>query len=268
MKNLNNKCFATSAVVHLSLFALLVLGVGFRASDSSIATSKSAKEGAKASTVELVDVPENGEPAPAQPKVPAQPLPAIVPTTPPSSPQAPASVALPSAQAQPAPAHRRPLPNISTIAEDRPAQRSVMTAPRNTTGGSSEARSKAISDLIGSALKAMPSAPGVRINLDGNGGTAKVLYQALVRDAYSRAWSAPALDSQSMSPVSGVKVTIARDGTILSAKLIKPSGNSVMDASVERALRSVTRIEPFEADSADTERTFTINFNLDLRRLE
>ena len=50
-----------------------------------------------------------------------------------------------------------------------------------------------------------------------------------------------------------------------SDELIKPSGNAVMDKSIERTLDNVTFVQPFPPESKDDERTFQIQFNLKSR---
>ena len=58
------------------------------------------------------------------------------------------------------------------------------------------------------------------------------------------------------------RIVVARDGSIISAELVRRSGNPQVDRSVERALRAVTKLPPFPAGSHDEERTFTIQFDL------
>ena len=63
-----------------------------------------------------------------------------------------------------------------------------------------------------------------------------------------------------------VTVTIARDGTVISARILTPSGDAGVDASVQRTLDRVTFIAPFPEGATETERTYTINFNLKAKR--
>ncbi|MBU6410693.1 MAG: energy transducer TonB, partial [Verrucomicrobia bacterium] len=64
-----------------------------------------------------------------------------------------------------------------------------------------------------------------------------------------------------------VTVTIARDGTVVSARIIGPSDDPGVDASVQRTLERVKFIAPFPEGSTEKERTYTINFNLKAKRM-
>jgi outer membrane biosynthesis protein TonB len=59
---------------------------------------------------------------------------------------------------------------------------------------------------------------------------------------------------------------IRRDGTVVEARIVKPSGIRAMDKSVERALE-LKFIAPFPEDAKDSERLFYINFDLKTKRL-
>jgi TonB family protein len=62
-------------------------------------------------------------------------------------------------------------------------------------------------------------------------------------------------------------VTIARDGSIISAELVNPSGGTALENSVQGALRRVTKLPPFPASARDTQRTFVIRFNLQAKEM-
>ena len=70
-----------------------------------------------------------------------------------------------------------------------------------------------------------------------------------------------------MRPITKATVTIASDGTVLSARILKPSGDASVDRSVQRTLDRVTFIAPFPEGAKDKQRTYTINFNLKAKRL-
>src|ERR1019366_8061066 len=59
-----------------------------------------------------------------------------------------------------------------------------------------------------------------------------------------------------------VSVTIANDGTVISARIVTPSGDTKVDASIQRTLERVTYIAPFPKGAVEKERTYIINFNL------
>jgi TonB family protein len=64
-----------------------------------------------------------------------------------------------------------------------------------------------------------------------------------------------------------VTVTIARDGTVISASLTSPSGNAAFDQSIRAALDRVRQVPPFPPGAREDRRTVIINFNLLAKRL-
>jgi TonB family protein len=86
-----------------------------------------------------------------------------------------------------------------------------------------------------------------------------------VKRVYSAAWNVPdgVTDDEATAAVT---VTIARDGTVLSAKIIRRSGNALADASVEATLRRVTIAVPLPDGAKEDERTVTIKFNVKAKR--
>jgi TonB family protein len=98
------------------------------------------------------------------------------------------------------------------------------------------------------------------------GGEAFAGYRDTVFTYYYRAWIQPDNASSGLT-VPEAKVTIARDGSIISAELVQPSGDKPLDRSVERALRAVTKLPPFPASTQETERTYMIRFKLEGKEL-
>jgi TonB family protein len=112
-------------------------------------------------------------------------------------------------------------------------------------------------------------APGTTIEPNpgfGGGGEAYAPYDEAVRSIYWHAWIPPD-DTASDQAIAKATVVIARDGTVLSAHIIKPSGDASVDRSVQQALEHVTFIAPFPEGAKDKERTYTIKFDLKARRL-
>jgi TonB family protein len=101
--------------------------------------------------------------------------------------------------------------------------------------------------------------PGV-----GGGGEVFADYRSVIHSIYWHAWAAPE-NSSSRSTWPVVSIVVARDGTILSQEIVKPSGETILDRSVRRALDSVPHLPPFPAGATDAERTFRIQFSLDLK---
>jgi outer membrane biosynthesis protein TonB len=109
---------------------------------------------------------------------------------------------------------------------------------------------------------------GTKVDVGGDGAKAYAGYALLVQAAYDSAWQVqPDLAVQEF--VVPVEVVIARDGHIVSQRILTRSGNSAMDRSVQRALDKVkaTFHRAFPPETRDDEKTFIINFNLKSRRL-
>lgn len=104
------------------------------------------------------------------------------------------------------------------------------------------------------------------IDTFGPGGEAYANYGLIVRDVYDRAWLVSDALGDEDSTVK-VSVLIARDGTVLSARIIKSSGVPALDKSVQKTLNDVKSIVPFPEGAKDHERRFDINFNLKAKRL-
>ncbi len=126
--------------------------------------------------------------------------------------------------------------------------------------------SKEIASTVKTIGKNLSSATLVDLQ-PGNGtpGEASVNYRDLIASIYYNAWSASA-DLDDNTPVVIARVTIARSGNVISARITRPSGNAAMDRSIENVLQTVTFIEPFPAGSQEQERTVTIKFNLLAKR--
>jgi TonB family protein len=86
-----------------------------------------------------------------------------------------------------------------------------------------------------------------------------------VQSVYERAWIVPdgVTDNDATAVVS---VTIARDGTVVLARIQRSSGNHLVDRSVQAALDRVKFAAPLPDDAKDKERTVTINFNVRAKR--
>ena len=101
--------------------------------------------------------------------------------------------------------------------------------------------------------------------MPGDSSTAAANYAQVVKSIYEQAWTPPD-DTVSDDANIKVRVTIASDGTVISARVIAPSGDASVDTSVRNTLERVQFIAPFPSGSPETERTYIINFNLKSKR--
>lgn len=107
---------------------------------------------------------------------------------------------------------------------------------------------------------------GTSVEQFGPGAEAFVDYAQFVKQKYDEAWIAPGDGSDDSATVQ-VKVTIARNGKVVSAEIVKRSGNVVLDNSIDRVLKRVQFVAPFPEGAKDAERTFKIDFVLKSKRL-
>jgi len=109
-----------------------------------------------------------------------------------------------------------------------------------------------------------------KVEVGGPGGEAYANYGALVQTAYEDAWEAALRfvnDLNDDDAVAVVRVTIARDGRVIGARIVERSGRAAVNSAVQRALDSVKRLPPFPDFINDSERSFKINFNLKAKKL-
>ena len=118
---------------------------------------------------------------------------------------------------------------------------------------------------VGRLSNTLSKDTAVQINPGEDGGEAVANYRDIVASIYTAAWNPPpSLDDDSATVV--VSVTIGRDGHVLHHEVTKSSGNTAMDKSIGNTLDNVTEIVPFPEGSRDTERTYSIKFNLSAKR--
>jgi TonB family protein len=142
------------------------------------------------------------------------------------------------------------------------------TAPKNSAAADNSQQQQRQAQAIRSALRNLKSnlPPGTTIDMPGNSSVAYANYASVVKSIYEQAWVPP--DNANNDEANAkVSVTIASDGTVISAHIVAPSGDAGVDASVQRTLNRVTFIEPFPDGAKEKDRTYIINFNLKTKRL-
>jgi len=98
------------------------------------------------------------------------------------------------------------------------------------------------------------------------GGEAFAGYRDVVFNVYYHAWITPDNAANRLG-TADAKITIARDGSIISAELVRPSDDRALDKSVKRVLREVTKLPAFPASTHDAERTYIVRFSLEAKEL-
>jgi TonB family protein len=154
----------------------------------------------------------------------------------------------------------------------------LVTRPRSTTKQPSSAeleaqaraaakrRSEQFSSAIHSLREGLSSSTTVEMPGLGGGGPTYANFLQAVKSVYTHAWLVPdgVEDDEATATAT---VTIARDGTVISARILQLSGNALVDQSVDTVLRRVTVAAPLPDDSKEDQRTVTIKFNVKARRL-
>jgi len=268
MNRLQKKCTILTAGIHLLLIVILIVGPGFFAPKP-----KADLQILDVIPANLIDAALNSGVRNAQPPppvvqpAPQPPAPQPVVTPPP----APTKVEAPEPRKEivkaltpePKPVEK-PKIQISTQLVTRTAPKnSPKTSPRD----DSQEKARALALAARNAARALKNnfTPATTIDMPGNSSVAYANYAAVVKSVYEPAWVPPD-DAQNDNANVKVTVTIANDGTVISARILTPSGDAGVDSSVQRTLDRVTFIAPFPEGVTEKERTYIINFNLKAKR--
>ncbi len=154
-----------------------------------------------------------------------------------------------------------PAPKVNLELVKRPVTKTSTTTAKPSPAPDN---SKAVNSAL-RALRENLSTP-TTIAPVGNSSAAAANYSATVRAVYEQAWILPD-DMASDQANTKIRVTIASDGTVISARIITRSGDAKLDDSVQRTLDRVQFIAPFPSGSTDKERTYIINFNPQIKRM-
>lgn len=288
MSRLQKKCLIASAGLHLLLGGILFIGPAFLSSEPppdnspilDIIPAKlvdgnfSGGGNPKAKPPPPAPVVPKSEPAPADPEPQPEPVKLRGPAPPQETVKDRVEEKSDPDSLEMKPRKRR-LPQISLKqvvrrndeADKRRAARAAAAAAER----ERYAQQRRLAALIGSTARNLNDdvAPSTGVEAEygpGGGGEAYASYDEAVRSIYWHAWVPPE-DTASNRAVGKASVVIARDGHVVSARLIVPCGDSSVDRSIERTLERVTFIAPFPEGAKDKERTYTIRFDLSAKRL-
>ncbi len=86
----------------------------------------------------------------------------------------------------------------------------------------------------------------------------------MIHDRFRGQWNQPTSVIENRSQfVTTVRIRIERDGRVSSARIIRASGNPVMDQSVQEAITRVQRIQALPDGLGQGAYEININFELD-----
>lgn len=264
MKRLQKKCFLAATGFHLLLLIILLVGPAFLSSrekpdDSPVLDFVPMK------TIDAAlsggGNPHAAPPAPAlrpQPPVPRQVIP-------------PAPRPEPEEKTAPSPERvkrRRELPDVSTeiITRSRPKRSKSSRSVDNSQARIEAQQRAALDHALDNLREGLSSSTEIEIPRGpGGGGPTYANFYEAVKTVYFNAWVVPdgVTDDEATTTAS---VTIARDGSVVNAHIIRRSGNALADQSVEAVLRRVRFVAPLPEDKNESQRTVTIKFNVKARR--
>ena len=289
MNRLQKKCLIATAGLHLLLVLVLLFGSAFFTSHS------------KPDDTQLLDVipanlidaafnsgVKNAPVPPPTPPQPPQPKPVVTPPTPPTppppvpTPPAPTLVQKVEEYFKPEPSKlspdalepvekpSKPAPKKIEISLTPVVRRVPKVSPDTSEADAREAakearqRAKAIAAAAHAIEKNASSA--TTVEMPGTSSVSYANYASVVKSVYERAWRTPD-DAANDEANTRVSVTIGSDGTVISSRILDPSGDAKVDASVQRTLDNVNFVAPFPDGAKETQKTFIINFNLKAKRM-
>jgi protein TonB len=266
MNRLQKKCILATAGIHLLLLVILLVGPAFfeprpKPDDSQVLDVIPAN---------LIDAQftsgvRNAQPPPPTP-VETPPAPQPQPTPPPPKPVEPVPTLTERLETMFKTEPPKPAPEKIQPHKIQPDLKPVVhNAPKNVKDDSAQ-RALALRNAIRSLKKNF--SPSTTVDMPGNSSVAYANYASAVKSIYDQAWAQVPLDTVANEDENvKARITIASDGTVISARIIDSSGDAALDASVQKTLERVTFIAPFPEGTADKQRIYTINFNPQLRKM-
>lgn len=267
MDRLAKKCFIASAVLHATLAVVLVVGPAFLTS-----RQPAPKEIIDFIPSHIIEAnltgggnPNVATPPPPQPVVQPPPQPQPQPPPPPPQPR-------PQPRVQPEP-QPQPQPTPRPI-QLTPVTRNPNLRPPPDTRAQERARAEADArrrqETLNQTISRIRDQTSGRVEIGevrgpGGGGPSYASFEAELRRRYFNGWLAPT-DATMSDAVVQASVTIASDGTVLSARITQGSGDPAVDRSVRRVLDEVTFIAPFPPGAREQQRTYPLSFSLRAKR--
>jgi TonB family protein len=278
MNRLQKKCIIGTVGIHLLLLVILIVGPAFynqqpKTDDTQVLDMIPAN---------LVDAAVNSgvqgaQPPPPRPVTPPQPQQLFAPpkiVQPPTPAPAPEPVRTPSPSllqefkdyfkstpeptVKPDTTEKQPTTQTHTDNIKVDLHKVTKNSVKNTEQDNTAQNQRAINNTVRSLSHNLSSA--TKIDMPGTASAAYANYGDVVISVYHSAWTPP--DGMANDNVTVIfKVTIDRDGTVISAHIVTPSGDPNVDAAVQRMLNRVTFIAPFPEGSDDKQRTYPVEFN-------
>jgi periplasmic protein TonB len=287
MSRLHKKCFIASSSLHLLLALILLTCPAFLAPNPKLSdvqpitffpeilldatfTNPGGSPGSRPPAPTPTPPPPLVRPTPPAPEV--RPAPQREPQKEKTKEVTPPETDVESVEISKEPAKKRPI--VSTVAMKKPSRSKPASKEPSTADSEESQQRETAKRLLGQfdrTLGNIKSGTGSATKIEegygsGASGPSYASYEAWVLTVYDNAWVAPD-DATSEDATVEVSVTIASDGTVVAKRIIKRSGDSAVDASVQRTLDRVNSMRrPFPEGSKDKERTYIIPFNMKTKR--
>ena len=278
MDRLQKKCFIASASVHLLLVLILVIGPAFQSSTDK-AESMPVLDFVPFKTVDALVAPGGGRPdgsvprpAPPEPKPPTPaPPPVVQPIQRPPEPEiAKPTPPAPLESSEPSLEPKKKKIEVSTKQVTRSHDRTAEAKARADAQAKEDAATRRhLADQIGKMADhisgEVAGGTTVELKVPGGGGVPYANFLQAVKSRYANAWVVPdgVTDDEATTVAS---VTIARDGTVISARITRHSSSPEVDRSVQATLDRVKYAAPLPDDAKEDQRTVTINFNVKAKK--
>jgi TonB family protein len=277
MSRLQKKCFAASAGFHLLLLLVLLVGPAFLSSRNNL-DNLPVINFVPFKTVDAMvsggGNPQAQPPPPAPPAPPPSPKPTAAPPVvkPEPAPKETVKEVKPDSDAIEPSKEKKSRIEISTkIVTRNPRDLADAKARAETRDREiAEARRRAAAE-IGQVVSGIKSglSQSTRIDMDfgpGGGGPTYANFNAALKSIYERAWIVPnGIADKDASVI--VSVTIARDGTVISGRITQPSGNALVDRSVQQMLERVKFAVALPEDAPEEQRTVSFKLNVEAKLL-
>jgi len=125
----------------------------------------------------------------------------------------------------------------------------------------------AVGGAANSLAEGRSGSTSIELKGPGGGGVPYANFLQAVKSVYQRTWIVPDGIADDNGTVA-VSVTIARDGTVVSSRITRSSGNAAVDHSVQVTLNRVKFAAPLPDDAKENQRTVGINFNVAAKRAQ
>jgi len=279
MNRLQKKCFIVSLGIHLLLVVILLVGPAFLLDNSksatppltfiAAATVDAAVSGGGDNTVKSPPAELSAPPAPPAPVVAPAPVPPPVAerTPPPQIDRTPTP--------RETPREVKPPRTDAPVVESKSRTHKIDISTQLVTGTSADVKAAqdaarkaaaaekrradaALGRAIAGIRGGVSGSTEVRMPGPGGGGVPYANFYSAVQTVYYNAWRQP---NDVPDVTVKVSVTIARDGTVISARIVTPSGNSSVDKSVQETIDRVKFAAPLPENTKEDQRDVQINFN-------